>query len=116
MTVEIAKVKDAKFYIEADLTWLNRQINDERAQGFQAWVDNLNHGVPKNLSADIAAYQNEMKPYFGPLLALRDKLKAELDGIDATIAKTEIVVTDEVRRYLPKDEEPIKPDDPIVKG
>ena len=115
MTVEIAKVKEAKFYIEADLEWLNRQINDERAQGFQEWADRLDHGVPKNLSADIAAYQAEMKPYFDPLLALRDKLQAELDGIEATISKTEIVVTEEVRRYL-REEEPIKPDDPIVKG
>jgi hypothetical protein len=110
LTVEISKVKDARKLIELDLEWLIRQINDERAQGFQAWVDRLNFGVPKNLSKDITAYQAEMKPYFGPLLALRDKLKAELAGIEATISKTAIVVTDEVKRYLPQEEvkEPVE--------
>ena len=126
MTVEIRKVKEAKFYLSEDLRWLNKQINDERAQGFQAWVDRLDFGVPQNLKDDIAAYQKDMKPYFDGLIALRDKLQAELDGIDTTIAKTVITVTEEVQKYLVKEEvieEPIikelveeEPDDPITKG
>ena len=101
---EIAKVKEAKFYIEADLKWLNMQINDERAVGFQQWVDRLDFGVPKNLSKDIEAYQKEMKPYFDGLIQLRDKLQSELTGIDDTILKTQVEVTDEVKRYLREEE------------
>ena len=112
MTVEIRKAKEALFYLQADLKWLNAQINDERAQGFQAWVDKLDFGVPVNLKDEIAAYQKGMAPYFDPLLALRDKLQAEIAGLEKTIADTEITVTDEVRRYVredpPDEEEPIK--------
>lgn len=117
MTVEIQKVRDAQFYLEADLEWLNRKINDERAQGFRKWVDELNFGVPKNLSVAITNYQAEMKPYFDGLIAIRDKLQAEINGVETTIAKTAITVTAEVSKYLPKEEviEPIK-EEPITKG
>ena len=113
MTVEIRKAKEALFYLQADLKWLNAQINDERAQGFQAWVDKLDFGVPVNLKDDIAAYQKGMAPYFDPLLALRDKLQAEIEGLEKTIADTEITVTDEVKRYVREDppDEKEPPDD-----
>ena len=110
MTVEIRKAKEALFYLQADLKWLNAQINDERAKGFQAWVDKLDFGVPVNLKDEIATYQKNMKPYFDPLLALRDKLQAEIEGLEKTIARTEIEVSDEVKRYVREEE---KPEDPI---
>ena len=115
MTVEIAKVREAEFYLKADLEWLNRQINDERAQGFQAWVDKLDFGCPKNLLADVTAYQAQYQGYLDGLKALRDKLQAELDGIEATISGTKVPVTEEVQRYLRK-EEVKEPDEPITKG
>ena len=63
MAVEISRVKEAKFYIEADLEWLNRQINDEKAQGFQEWIDRLDYGVPKILAAEIDAYKDKFQGY-----------------------------------------------------
>ena len=111
---EIARVKEAKFYIEADLKWLNMQLNDERAVDFQQWVDRLDFGVPKNLSKDIETYQAEMKPYFDGLITLRDKLQAELQGIDDTILKTQVEVTEEVKRYLAR-EEVKEPEEVIIK-
>ena len=113
--IEIAKAKEAKFYLEADLEWLNRQLDDERAKGFQEWVDKLDFGVPKNLAAEVAAYKEQMAPYFDPLLALRDKLQAESVAVDETIARTTIEVSDEVKKYVREEEpeEPIEPEKPI---
>jgi len=54
--------------------------------------------------ADIEAYQVEMKPYFDGLIALRDKLKSELDGIEQAIDTTKIETTEEVKKYLPEEE------------
>ena len=106
MTVEIRRVKEAKFYIEADLEWLERKLSDQRATDFQKWVDELDFGVPGNLEKEIADYQKEMKPYFDKLIQLRAKLRNELENIQGTIDRTKIETTEEVKRYLPKEEEP----------
>jgi len=45
-----------------------------------------------------------MKPYFDGLIALRDKLKSELDGIEQAIDTTKIETTEEVKKYLPEEE------------
>ena len=105
MTVEIRKVKEAKFYIEADLEWLERKLSDQRATDFQKWVDELDFGVPGNLEKDIEAYQAEMKPYFAGLVQLREKLRNEINAVQETIDRTEIETSEEVKRYL-REEEP----------
>ena len=105
MTVEIRRVREAKFYIEADLEWLERKLNDQRATDFQKWVDELDFGVPGNLQKDIEEYQAEMKPYFDKLIQLREKLRNEIDAVQATIDRTEIETSEEVKRYLSVEEE-----------
>jgi len=105
MIEKISRVKEAKFYIEADLEWLNRKIEDERAKRFQEWVNGLDFGAPGNLKVDIAAYKAAMSPYFAPLLALRDKLQGELENIEITINETGVPTTEEVQKYLPAIEE-----------
>ena len=105
MTVEIRRVKEAKFYIEADLEWLERKLSDQRATDFQKWVDELDFGVPGNLEKEIADYQKEMKPYFDKLIQLRAKLRNELENIQGTIDRTKIETTEEVKRYLQEEKE-----------
>ena len=65
--------------------------------------------MPKNITPAVEDYKASLKPYFDGLIAIRDKLQAEIAAIDTTIAKTQIEVTDEVKKYLPKEEEPKDP-------
>ena len=106
MTVEIRRVKEAKFYIEADLEWLERQLNDERVKGFGEWMGNLTFGVPKSIAQEVEEYKASILLTLDGLRDIRDRLQAEKDDIENTIDLTRVAVSDEVKRYLPKEEEP----------
>ena len=103
--VEIKKVKEALFYLKADLEWLNRKLNDQRARDFQAWVDELDYGVPRNIAKDVAEYQKEMKPYFAGLEKIKADLEAEIQAIETAISRAEIEVSERARAYLREEEE-----------
>ena len=120
MPVEIRKVREAQRLIDANLTWITRQLSDPRIQEFKNWASNLDFGAPLKLKADVATFQDEMQACFNAmtttfdtLYAIRDRLQQERDGVDETIQVARIEVSEEVRRYLPKEEEPIKPEEPI---